>query len=92
MILEKSVTGTTQYFLVSVTVDAQNAYGAMLRGSYIVVLNFRDNSYDAYSNPTFCVSSYDGEEPTEEEKKIFKTMNGWPKLADSATQPTTTPE
>jgi hypothetical protein len=72
---EKVLDRKTNLFLVYMTVDAQNIYGAKVRSYYLVVLEVLSNGTYHY-NPTFAAQAL-SEPPDSMEIDATKYANNW---------------
>lgn len=63
-------------YLVHVVVDSQNAFGAFLRGNFLVVLRVDLEAGGVRYNPNFGVQQV-GNPPTKTEIAMMKSLNNW---------------
>jgi len=66
-----------ELFMVKVTVDAQNSFGAMIRGCFLVVVEVNASKPNRYSySPDFAVQEVSNP-PTDREIIVVKLLNNW---------------
>jgi len=72
----KIIDQSGQYYLVYVIVDAQNSFGAMIRGNYLVCIELTEGNRFRF-NPNFAVQECSSP-PDEMIISMVKRLNGWP--------------
>ncbi len=66
-----------ELYMVKVTVDAQNSFGAMIRGYFLVVVKVNTSEPNRYSySSNFAVQEVSNP-PTDREIIVVKSLNNW---------------
>lgn len=71
-----------QYYLIHVIVDAQNSFGAMIRGNYLVCIELTEGNRFKF-NPNFAVQECSNP-PDEMIISVVKKLNEWPEIKTSS--------
>jgi hypothetical protein len=74
---EKVLERSSDYFLVYISVDAENSFGTKLRSQFLVVCQMSDGTHYQYDKQNAVQSCQNP--PTDDEIAMTKTLNNWPK-------------